>query len=423
MIDFFVFLFLVSSFLLPPGVFRIVGLTPSALLSSVLTIIAFFYLKERKKDVLSKKLIKVYSYYLFVYLLLIPLGSYMSLQLQMHDIRGTFLEWQFPFWMIVLLNTRKRLERCYWILVFVILVMCLYDLYCVHVGYNPYCEYMCTRFGAENDFAEVFADENRGGLAGRFGSTFSHPVDYSVCLFVCLNILYFGKNYLNERRFSCFFYLIFPLLLVNLFFTGSRAAIVSLFFEIVYLCSCRFGLRRIIPIAVLSYSFLLFLGSFKSFGKYQPFVESVVCFWNDNVAAHSGVEGSSFSLRMDQLSESFHEISGSSIFFGLGGGWPEICIDKELNPSLMGFESILFSGFTEFGVLGFFLIYVVFWRNLLTFNHRFVRTYNNYLYKILNSFIIAYVILSIMTGAYMWNFFMGFSALAFRSVLIRDRVV
>ena len=129
-------------------------------------------------------------------------------------------------------------------------------------------------------------------------------------------------------------------------------------------------------------------------------VEGRMFFWNDNLLAKTGVGGSDMVLRVRQVFYPLVEVS-NNIVFGHGFGWCGWYLGKyELHPILFGFETILSTAVCEFGIMGY-LVYCLLFYKSYRYSHPFCDRKTNF--QLLN--ILAVVILVIATGFNYFYFF------------------
>ena len=412
----------ITSTLLVPSSVKYLSLSPSTIFSYLLFLVSFVYLYKHlykyEKDTIS--LLRIIIYYFIIYLCLLPLARTMTILLQINDLKITLLECQLPFSIALILNSRKKVIYIYdWIL-FITYIVCIYDLICIILQLNPY--YIMVGGTNAMETAVASLSDARGGLEGRYGSTVGNALYYSVCVLILLYSNAYGFLVSHHRRIKkMLYYVAFLLLLLNLFFTGSRSTMIA-----VCIGGFYYMYKRISIIKCAFYSFCLyilfcFLLTLNVFGKYQPLIESTIYFWNDEISSDSGIKGSSLSMRLIQLVAAFSEIDGSAFFFGNGAGWPWWYTEtKGVHPYLLGFESVLFSGLTEFGVLGFILIYIIFYMLLYHYVKKRRKIYKCSLEKIeiINSYLLSYAVVAFMTSPYYFTLFLGTLFLMLKSLAI-----
>jgi hypothetical protein len=401
---------------------KLFGFSPSSVLSYILSFFSVCYvLRNRRIKGNTLSLLSIFYSYLFIYFVLLLLGSDMNLKDQTENIKQTILEFLFPFFIIVLIDSPWMVKKVYRVLLILSFVLSIYGLYCVFDQSNPLFFYWAMKYGDQAGVTD-FMSEYRGGLEGRWGSLIGQPLFYSVFIIILFYVNLLGYYYFKKNLFfyqKCLYILVFPLLLVNLFFTGTRSSLIALCMGLLFFLFFKIKFRKILCSFVLLFTFFNFSSSFHLFGKYEPYVNSVVFFWDDTASTDNEVHGSSLDMRRDQIQGTFDEISKSpvSFLFGKGAGWPWFYMSSHhsVHPRLLGFESLFFSGLTEFGVFGFFVLYVVLFFRLFMYNirQRHVRDYNVFL--IFNAFIVSYVLVILLTGEYCFGFFLGCIAFSYNS--------
>ena len=129
-------------------------------------------------------------------------------------------------------------------------------------------------------------------------------------------------------------------------------------------------------------------------------VEGRMFFWNDNLLAKTGVGGSDMVLRVRLVFYPLVEVSNNIVFF-FCFGWCGWYLGKyELHPILFGFETILSTAVCEFGIMGY-LVYCLLFYKSYRYSHPFCDRKTNF--QLLN--ILAVVILVIATGFNYFYFF------------------
>jgi hypothetical protein len=392
------------------------GFTPFVYCIVFLSFTSFARIRSCPLSKEEKKLLSFFALYFLVYLCLLPLGYKMDFENQIFDIKSTIQEFLFPFVIICLLKKKEDSFSIFKIFLVLSLILCLYDFYCVYSCDNPYYTYMRIRFGGD-DVSGAFAEEQRGGLDGRFGSFVGHPLYYSVSALILCFINYIG--YLRNQislSWKILYWIVFVLLPISIFFSGSRSSLIALIIGLSFFLFRKNGFLKCFFILSCGYFLLLGSNTMKIWGKYEPFVNSVVYFWSDESSSDADIKGSSKEMRMDQMKATFSEIKGPALFFGNGAGWPWYYTKIHgTHPILFGFESIFFSGFIEFGFIGFFLIYVLLFISFFRFSFKI----NGNTGIMIQSFLVSYVAVSILTSPYFFIVFLGSVAFIFKSIRLK----
>jgi hypothetical protein len=240
------------------------------------------------------------------------------------------------------------------IVFFAVVLACFYGIYTYITKTNPYITSLNIMFSQEMD-ATSFMEEKRGGLEGRIMATCIHPLMWGqlIALLVSFFIIFYKKY--NKLLGQC----IIILLTTAAFLSGSRAVI----FSLIIVFSFQFltlPLRNKIILLFIGVGFILaLLGSSFSDNKTFKLIQSSAFVWDEKLSSNADVNGSSLSMRTEQL-ECSYDLIKNNIFTGLGKGWISHYIDKQgEHPIMHGFESVFFSKFIEGGIFGlfFFLLF------------------------------------------------------------------
>lgn len=249
---------------------------------------------------------------------------------------------------LIILNKTIRL---------ILLSICIYGFFCYTTSSNPILLFLNLFYGSSNAILDSFSIESRGGLSGRIQGLTVHPLEYGG---IMLCFFFYILNTLHDKTYNKVYnYLLLCFISANIFLTGSRSAIISLILGImiyIYINNqIRFKTKIKFTICFLSCYFIT-ATYFSFFKTYSDFINSIIFFWEDN----NSVKGSNFDMRLTQLDAAFGLISKDTIsyLFGLGDGWVRnySLTHKSMHPVLMGFESILFIGLIEYGVVGFIIL-------------------------------------------------------------------
>lgn len=289
-------------------------------------------------------------------------------------------------------------------------IMTIYGVYCYMSQSNPVMDGILSASGVDDNMLSHFSQESRGGLTGRIQGFTSHPLVYSGELLMAF-FLFLYRMDLRELYRTRDIALLF-LVLLNILMTGCRSAIIGLFVGLIsylFLPSPNARLKKSIKNVVLIFVVVPFISA-SFIDEYRDFINSIIFFWQDN---EETVSGSSMSLRIGQLISSFGLISSDlTIFlFGLGHNWCNMysLSHNGMHPDLYGFESIIFVGLIEFGVIGFFL---------LTLGLYFIYIYEYMRYaksSLILAVIIAYLTFQIFTGEYSTDHFLIFTLLMLKN--------
>ncbi len=251
----------------------------------------------------------------------------------------------------------KDLHRLFIILYLVLSLSSMYGIYCGITRSNPYVYYSNNYNQIKNNNSiegvETYLNENRGGLKGRITSTMAHPMTWAatsmISIFLFLFIGYFYPNKIYRKINTA----LIPIMIVNVFLTGTRSAIIPLFASLVVLAFIlKWKFKWLIVLSVPLVISILFLDP-KILHSYSGFLNSIMFFWSENES--KGITGSSWTMRYTQLMGAIELFFGSSIFWGRGFGWvSEYLKVHGPHPILLAFEGIFFVSIIESGLVGVF---------------------------------------------------------------------
>ncbi|MCS2311439.1 hypothetical protein NXW05_14075 [Phocaeicola vulgatus] len=139
--------------------------------------------------------------------------------------------------------------------------------------------------------------------------------------------------------------------------------------------------------------------------EYKDVVQSIkasVFFWDESLQKKQKIEGSSVSMRINQLDAMVDIISQTNIFVGYGRGFREVFAARstKIDGKLLGFESVFLLKPVEQGILGLFSYFILIfslWK--LFMRKRKTREYITVLYSI-------FILSIIMTGIRPYSFIM-----------------
>ena len=293
----------------------------------------------------------------------------------------------------------------------------IYGIYCYMTQSNPLLNSIFTFSGVDDNMLSHFSQESRGGLTGRIQGLTSHPLVYSGQLLMAFFLFLYRIDI--SKRINSKYVLLEFLILLNLLMTGCRSAIIGLAAGggvYLLLPTTNVHLKKSITkvfvilcvIALLSTSFV---------EEYRDFINSIIFFWKDSEVS---VRGSSLSLRISQLISSFALIGSgtTTLLFGLGHDWCEMYAlsHNGMHPDLYGFESIIFVGLIELGIVGFLVL------TLGTFNMYFFLLKKYGKSSLIFASIIAYLTFEIFTGEYSTDHFLIFTLLMIRCANMKLKV-
>lgn len=414
------FLFCLVSF--PPCV-KVLGFSPSTIVSYttiLYTVYRIFVVKE-KKTVGTSLLLGVFIVYSSAFVISLPFSASMNISSQLPALKQFLLDMLVPLSMVFLYRKSDECLSIQRFTLILVLITCIYGIYTYSIGTNLYSLLVQIHYPEANDF-EQYMEEERAGLEGRIGGFIGHPVFYAGLLMILFYlVLGFSMQMLKKGKRIWFYFSVICILAIvlNIFLSGTRSAMVATAVGLVY-----YGVK-VLSYSKLSIIVLAFVGmvgvmaTFPIFGKYQPMVDSIVYFWDDDKTSGE-IKGSSVSMRLNQLDGTFEIISGAKIFFGNGAGWVRKYMEKNgKHPVLLGFESLLFSGLVQYGVLGFLLIYGGLFGSMIYVNQKLNHKTEDRC--LINALVISYIVYAILTGAFCFPTFLMVYIVLMKSVLLLGR--
>lgn len=414
----------ITTFILISGSLKIFSFSVSTLFSYSAFALAFYYtITNKQESKFNKSVITILLINVLVYFFLMFLSTDVPISKQLSYHRETFLILQFPFFISVLIHDKKDLFAVFKCICIVCFIMCSYGVYCYVTQSNVYITTVNLLY--PTDMAEVFErsiTSDRGGLTGRISSTVHDPVFYAGLLVSLICIVFSCFSGLQKNKKKIVFILLI-LLVINLILTGSRSGMVAIIIGGLYILFCFTNIVTKVKIAfygIMTYILFLTLNVSSIFGDHQALIESVIFFWDESSSEKIG--GSSTSMRIDQFNGTIDLISGNlSFLFGKGYGWiAEYISQNGMHPVLLGFESLVFSGFIQYGIIGFILLYVVLFILLFRLNKKYSLK-DKKSYVLANALLFSYSTYALFTGPFYMGFFLGMYILMVKSRCILSR--
>lgn len=406
-------MFILSIILIPPHV-KLFSFSISTIFSYTLTLYCILYLiLNRKKKSDYDKLVYKYLFIVFIaYAIIIPLGKGVDMFQQLNYHKTTMLLLQFPFFTTVILQKKKDVQNIAKIIIYAIFIMTIYGVCCYITQSNPYITIVNQVY--PDDVIESYdryREETRGVLQGRISSTVLTPVFYAgvlITLFYIFLCIFFNRLKNQRRSESIFGIILFMLILLNIILTGTRSGIIGLAIGLLYVLYkiLSYNMKAKIVFITITLSLILF---------------NIALIFKDTFekSNDSEITGSSVEMRTMQLEGTLDLLGEGVILFGLGHGWiTDYMNNYGPHPVLLGFESIIFSGFIQYGIIGFILIYGSIFIGLYKLNKFLLVNCKNMRKEvyILNGFLLSYIVYAIMTGPFYMTFFLGSYIFLFKTI-------
>ncbi len=415
-------LFLFVLIVFPPCV-KVFSFSPSTIVTYVTLfyVLSQMYLQKNWRNNATLQIIGVFAIYFAAYVFSMPFASGMSFLGQMPAVKQFLLDMLVPLSMVIIFRKSEECVSVQRYAVILVLVTCIYGIYTYSIGTNLYSLLVQIHYPDANDF-EQYMEEERAGLEGRIGGFIGHPVFYAGMMMILFYLILFFSLQCLKRKNKIWLAISVVAMLgigINMFLTGTRSAMVATAVGLIYYGIKVLSYSKILIIALSFAGLVGVMMAFPIFGKYQPMVDSIVYFWDDDKTAGE-IKGSSVSMRLNQLEGTFDIISGPKIFFGNGAGWVRKYMEKNgKHPVLLGFESLLFSGLVQYGVLGFLLIYGGLFISMVYVNQKLNAGNENR--HLINALVLSYVVYAFLTGAFSFSTFLVVYVILMKSVMLTER--
>lgn len=259
------------------------------------------------------------------------------------------------------------------------LISCLYAFYEKTTHNNPIQQYETTLVNDASRAIDFLVDDdpNRGY---RVQSYFEHAIGAGInwSMFI---VMFFSFSVVYKLRLKSRLALLTALLCIPcVFFSNARGPLVFLFIgalSFVDIKNRRFYMLTVVGVVLLVVAYPLF----------SDYMDNVLSIFNSK--AQDKVGGSNAEMRFDQLEAAWSLMMQSPVF-GLGYKFMNV-LQTELVRRLLGFESMWFTIFTQFGLLGAFA-------NVMLAYYSLVKIPRHYHSKPLLFFSLAYWVTASLTS-------------------------
>lgn len=275
-------------------------------------------------------------------------------------------------------------------------IVSLYTIYCYITDSNPYMLFVAS-FTNDLDYIETSLAEVRG-LKGRVGGHLGNPVFLGGELLVLLGycLVDINQKVKIDKGKLC----VILMLLISIVLTGSRSALVPAFALLLFSLYYKYKFKSLLILSVLVLVIIPFIPNI------DDFLSSL-----DVMSRSEDVVGSSIFMREEQF-RGLQRIVGNNEMFGNGLGWIRHYINLHgLHPVLLGFESLIFSSYTEGGMWGLFVVYPFLFYSFFKLS----RLTENYAVLF---YLIAYFAYALLTGAFSLKVFIAL----FVTILVTTKV-
>ena len=398
----FVILLLVSQFL--PPYLRFGPIQYQTLFSYISLFLCVLYFINNKTDRAAYGLLKLFLGYFLLLFLWAVLSDTLFNGRQFSYLKTLLRNFSLYLFVFAYIRRTSDVINVYRFFSGFLLVLTVYGLYCYFTRTNVIVSFFNLLYNPDDTALMAHSLQERGGLRGRIQGLSAITLEDAGQLIVSFfMMLHYVLNV--KKKITPYYVALFVLMFVNLFFTGSRSGLIGFAAGIlvwIYLFGgLSFKVRKRITLTLIcGYFTLVFYSSVMAdFGDY---IRSIIFFWEQS----DSIGGSSFEMRLTQLEAAIGLIDNDPItmLFGLGADWVRQYSMSHggLHPVLLGFESIVFIGLIEFGVIGLFVVTYGFYFML----YRFAR--KCHASRIATIMIFAFVVFQTFTGNYSQQFLVCF---------------
>lgn len=381
--------------------------------------ISFFYHQEyRNKIPLNLKSVVIINVITTFILIFLSTG-YVPFSYQM----GSFIKkvliqesifLYLGFYALKLNNPQKYIN----ILVYTSILAGIYGLFVYILKSNIYINTLALTYsGSENSF-DFFLQESRGGLDGRTSGTFTHPLAWGQFWNILIPLCILFRQYINKYSFVTILFIGIS----NILLCGSRTAIIS-FIVFLFFYSISMPISKLVKNTLASCSiiiiFLLIFVPTKQLQGIANYAETAIFFWDSSYSQKADIHGSDTDIRKEQLQASI-KIMESNPLGGLGYDYQYYIMDKNLDNSLYGLESIIFKKLVEQGLFGLLSFYWIFYLLSKFYYKKFKsRTGKLMMLGYLCSFLVSIHMTGIQGAS--WIFFILFPLIIINSPTFKDK--
>lgn len=372
--------------------FNVAGLSLSYNLVNIILLLSFLYQWKKKKKLIDFKLIFPFLF-LFLFLFIFTFFEWDTpMEIQFNSLRSTFMKSCIVSLIIWNISITDAISLKYikWALIISMIIAGIYGLILMSLGgLNPYTSFLSSYFNSNVDAADVYSlGESRLSFstAGKIQSTMIHPMTWGLNL--CFLIIIFLVFSFKEKR--KWYWILIALMMFNLLISGVRTGIASLFLVGIYYLFKNRDYKTFLIATIFVLSGYLIVST-------NPDLSNIFTSFTDIKGTKSDVDGSSISMRLEQLEGAFKEIKYNELF-GKGYGWTDYYQSiKGSHPVLLAFESLVFVILCNNGYIGLF-IWIIFFLLLFKLNRKIIKLKNDIIF--LDILVLVYLTYAIGTGEY-----------------------
>lgn len=253
--------------------------------------------------------------------------------------------------MMILITTHKDLMRVLKVMFYSISICMGYGIISILLGipflYNTmFIDMFGTTQSVEN-FSESI-NSVMGGIQGRIvGTCVGRSYAFGMIAPVVFAMVWciWGKTGIKRLKWLTL------LCAIATLFTVRRSPIIAAMIFMLFLFLRKAHNEKIKMVAYALIGLVAVYGIivlFPYFSNFQNIIESSLFFWDEGVSTQNGISGSSVSFRSYQLQYTLRQIADSPLIGnGLGS-----CFYKGLHPTMIGWESIVFTTLMQGGIYG-----------------------------------------------------------------------
>lgn len=413
-------IYVVSSLVLPQFVAFVLG--PINLNMNdmfLLCMLASFIIhrKELSSDFSWGQIFNLQSVYIITSLLVLLFSSYVPAEVQNYQFaKNVLFHTVVPvfFCFYLFQNKNNNIKFLSWV-VNVGIIIGIYGIICYIIKENPYIKMLNLLYYNDYSF-EYFLTEARGGLSGRVSGTVNHPLSWGQLWGILLALFVMMQKQIGRIRFR----LLIVLACLNILFSGSRSALVSLAPILVCYGLSGGGLKIIKKIAL--YAMIGFALSFTLSSKMQTYLQSAIFFWDESRSDAANINGSNVDMRIRQIETTMFDVQRENIFVGYGLGYLEYASMKNVrNSDMLGFESVFFQKMYEQGLVGLFGFFCFMLQFYLFGAKRLIKSDRILFFGYCASYLLSILFTGIQ-NTFSWYLYFGLFLISYNKVLIKAKL-
>ncbi len=367
----------------------------------------------------AKSIFKVYGILFAVLFLLCFAAHVVPLPFQLtHLVQFTYTEIIPAVYVVILIRSKRDFIEINKVILAAGVFSACYGIYTFLLKSNP----LFTYFGADNMDIKDYSESMRFGITGRAVGIYNDKIFLSLVSLLLL-IYYTGKSFLNKT----ILYVFLLLTMADMLLTLQRSSLLAVVLFVIVLFSggrYRKYVIRSLVLCVICVG-VLFLPFHQLDGIRDMFVSSVFL-WDDNLQSSMGVGGSSFAMRVAQLTNVIAYLKGQYLC-GMGYSFTEyyytIIFNRELygmDTSFYGFESFVFKILIASGLIGLIAWGWTFYRLFRYMQGNLKISENRYFLAFFLSYVLAITITDTSGSTFLFFTFVSLNMM-YRKYFIEER--